>query len=132
MTVSSLTILNMLKSPYPHFSESEFQRCTPKCSSLDMSAAFMERLERFRETVAQPIYLNSAFRSMSWEATHNRSGSSMHTRGRAVDIQCRSNQERLKFVRAAIACGFNGIGIGRNYIHLDDRADCSNPCMWLY
>ena len=122
----------MTKSPYPHFSESEFQRCSPACYWSDMSAAFMKRLERFREIVACPVYLNSAFRSSAYEIQHGRTGSSMHTFGRAVDIRCRSNQERLKFIRAAIECGFNGIGIGYNYIHLDDRDDCMNPCMWLY
>lgn len=122
----------MYKSPYPHFAESEFQRCSPSCHWSDMSAAFMERLERFREIVAQPIYLNSAFRSMAWEESHHRSTTSMHTRGRAVDIRCTTNQQRLKFIRAALECGFNGIGIGRNYIHIDDRDSDMNPCMWLY
>lgn len=122
----------MIKSPYPHFSEAEFQRCNPPCHSSDMSAAFMKRLERFREIVACPVYLNSAFRSSSWEISRGRSGSSRHTFGRAVDIRCTSNRERLKFIRAAIECGFNGIGLGYNYIHLDDRDECNNPCMWLY
>ena len=97
-----------------------------------MSASFMKRLEQFRELVDCPIYLNSAFRSSAYEIQHGRTGTSMHTFGRAVDIRCTTSQDRLKFIRAALDCGFNGIGIGYNYIHLDDRADCMNPCMWLY
>lgn len=95
-----------------------------------MSDKFMQRLERCRELADIPFILNSAFRSMAWESSHGRSGASMHTLGRAVDIRCYSNQDRLKIISAALECGFVRIGIGPNFIHLDDGD--GNPCIWTY
>lgn len=120
----------MEKSPYLHFSAVEFEKCVPRCKFYDMDAAFMKKLERCREIAAVPFYLNSAFRSGAWEISHGRNGNSMHTLGRAVDIRCSSNQDRLKIIKAALEVGFVRIGVGPNFIHLDDST--LNPCIWTY
>lgn len=117
-------------SPYPHFTAEEFARCNPSCKWSDMSEVFMNRLERCRELADIPFILNSAFRSVAWEQSHGRSGNSLHTFGHAVDIRCFSPQDRLKIVKAALECGFVRIGIGPNFVHLDDGS--SNPCIWHY
>ena len=120
----------MFISPYPHFSAEEFKKCVPPCNWNDMSPAFMQRLERCREIAGIPFILNSALRSVAWEVSHGRSGNSLHTFGRAVDIRCYSNQDRYKIITSALKCGFVRIGIGPNYIHLDDGQ--GNPCIWHY
>lgn len=120
----------MDKSPFVHFSAEEFEKCVPKCKYYDMDLTFMAKLERCREIASIPFYLNSAFRSGAWEISHGRSGSSMHTLGRAVDIRCSSNQDRLKIIKAALEVGFVRIGVGPNFIHLDDST--LNPCIWTY
>lgn len=120
----------MSKSIYPHFSAEEFEQCVPPCKWIDMSVKFMNTLEKVRELAGIPFYLNSAFRSAAYENEHGRSGTSMHTFGRAVDIRCNTSQERYKIVDAALKCGIVRIGIGPNFIHLDNGTN--NPCVWTY
>lgn len=76
-----------------------------------------------------PFRLNSAYRSKAYELLHLRSGKSMHTKGRAVDIKCTDVISRYRIIAAASIVGLRGIGIAKTFIHLDDR---DVPCTWLY
>lgn len=107
---------------YKYFTESEFARLSPSCSLANMSPDFMNRLDYARELYGKPIVLNCAYRSVSWDKLHGRSGHGYHTFGRAVDIKCTSSQERFALVKALLDAGFTGIGLYGSFIHVDDRA----------
>lgn len=111
----------MDSSKYPNFSEKEFKNCVPSCSLSDMNEEFMDRLQTARTIAGCPFKLNSAFRSVAYEKSKKRTGKSMHTLGRAVDIKCVDAGSRYRIVESLIASGFNGIGIGNTFIHVDDR-----------
>lgn len=96
----------------------------------DMSPSFMNRLQTARDLAGVPFYVSSAFRSRSYEHKKGRSGLSMHVYGRAIDLRCSDSSTRYRIVEAAIKAGFNGIGIGKTFVHLDDRDD--NKFIWLY
>lgn len=114
-----------------YFTPEEFYKCTPSCSIDDMRPFFMSRLEMARELAGIPFVLNSAYRSVDWEKQHNRTGTSSHCKGVAVDVRCFESDKRYKIVRAALAAGFRRIGIARNFVHLD--LDSSKPSsIWLY
>lgn len=113
-----------------YFKEMEFLRASPSCHLEDMNMRFMHRLDKLRELCNFPLVVNSAYRSRDYELSKKRSGTSWHCKGRAIDIRCDDSWKRYMIVRNAIKLGFNGIGIGKNYIHLDDR-DVS-PCIWHY
>ena len=117
----------MMKIDY--FSESEFERCVPKCKKSDMDSHFMERLNRARRLAGIPFILNSAFRTVEHEKLMNRTGNSMHTKGRAVDIRCLDGNSRAVILEALLKVGFHGIGISNTFIHVDDRQIQS---IWLY
>lgn len=117
----------MIKCDY--FSESEFERCVPKCKKSDMDSKFMERLNRARRVAGLPFVLNSAFRTVEHEKLMNRTGNSYHTKGRAVDIRCLDSNSRAVIVAALIRVGFHGIGISNTFIHVDDR---QFKTIWLY
>lgn len=118
-----------MKSRWPNFSEKDFKWATPTCCLSDMDEAFMNRLQTARDIAGVPFKINSAYRSPEWEKFKNRSGNSMHCLGRAVDISCRDSKSRLEILNALLQAGFNGIGIGRTFIHADDRYD---RMIWLY
>ena len=116
-------------SRWPNFDEKEFRWATPTCSLSDMDATFMDRLQTARDIAGVPFKVNSAYRSVDWEKYKNRSGNSMHCLGRAIDISCRDSKQRHVILNALLQAGFNGIGIGRTFIHVDDRGD---KMIWLY
>lgn len=118
-----------MPSKYPHFSEEEFSACVPPCFSYSMNDKFMRRLEAAREYANVPFILNCAFRSKHWDVSHGRSGNSYHTKGRAVDIKCTDSHLRGVIVHSLLAHGFRGIGIAKNYIHVDDREEF---CLFHY
>ena len=120
----------MKKAKY--FKDSEFRACVPSCSIDDMEQSTLDRLDIARELAGIPFVLNSAYRSVEWEISKGRSGEGAHTEGRAVDIRCNSNANRLKIVSALIQAGFNRIGIGKTYIHADDSPNRTQNVMWHY
>ena len=115
-----------------YFSPAEFRRCTPSCTIEQMDPAFLDQLDRFREFVGIPLALSCAYRSRRWELSRGRTGSSAHTKGKAVDIVCNASATRWKIVSAAIAFGFRRIGIGKTFIHLDNDDSLPQQVMWHY
>lgn len=115
-----------------HFNESEFRACTPSCSLQNMKQGTMNRLDKAREIAGIPFVLNSAYRSVAWEKSKGRTGTGAHTLGRAVDVRCNTSQNRMKIVRAALQAGFNRIGIGKTYVHLDDDLSLPQQVIWHY
>lgn len=114
---------------YEFFKPEEFTRCNPSCTMGQMNPEFMEQLVRARSLAGIPFRLSSAYRSVSYELKHHRSGTSFHTQGRAVDILCTNSWERYCIIEALIKIGFRGIGIAQNFIHIDNR---DKVCIWTY
>lgn len=115
-----------------HFTEGEFQKCSPSCSLQDMEQETIDKLDAARDKAGIPFVLNSAYRSVEHEKKQGRAGTSSHTLGRAVDIRCNTSTNRMKIVRACLEAGFTRIGIGKNYVHVDDSPTHSQDVMWHY
>ena len=120
----------MIKSKY--FSESEFKRCTPACSLQDMKQEFMTRMDRVRERAGIPLVINSAYRSVAYEKTKGRAGTSAHTLGLALDIRCTSDRNRSLIIKALILEGFTRIGVSKTFIHADTSQGHTQQVTWLY
>ena len=110
-----------------YFSDEEFKRATPACSLSDMDEDFMLHLDECRHFAGIPFVINSAYRSVSYEKSKGRSGNSMHTKGLAVDIRCRTNAERYRILASLLVAGFHRIGIGSSFIHVDAGYPDSQP-----
>lgn len=116
-----------------NFRSEEFQcRCGSCPGSKDpmMDVAFIMKLQKMRNLYSKPIRITSGYRC----PTHNRNicgnPSSKHLQGIAADLFALSASEKFWLVRYAIEAGFAGIGVGRDFIHVDDRAGA--PVMWTY
>lgn len=122
----------MAKITAKYFTEAEFRRCTPPCSLQDMRQELMTRLDNARQMAGIPFVLNSAYRSVAYEKTKGRAGTSSHCKGLAVDIRCNSDANRWKVVAALMDNGFTRIGIGRTYVHADLDPDKTQRVIWHY
>lgn len=120
----------MYKSKY--FSEGEFNRCVPSCSISDMDDEFMELLDRVRELAGIPFYITCGYRSVQWDKSKGRSGNSAHCRGKAVDIKYKSSMDAYKIISSAIELGIKRIGVGSNFIHLDNDNSLPQGVIWNY
>ena len=115
-----------------HFEESEFNRCIPSCSMEDMDNEFLNLLDKLREKCGFPIIISCAYRSKEWDLKKGRSGNSAHTKGKAVDIICKNSSIAYAIVKNAIELGIKRIGIGRNYIHIDNDDSLPQNVLWTY
>lgn len=115
---------------FRYFKPSEFKDCYPSCSIEDMDEDFMSRLDDARTLCAFPFVLNSAYRSVEYEHSKGRKGTSSHCKGCAVDISCLTSVYRLQMILALLSVGFRRIGIYPTFIHVD--SDVSKPASLWY
>lgn len=115
-----------------HFSEVEFMRCTPSCSLQDMDQRIIDMWDAVRDMTGIPLKLNSAYRSVKYELSKGRTGTSAHSLGKAMDIACVNSNTRWRIVSAMIAVGFTRIGIGNTFIHGDCSRRHTQNVIWTY
>lgn len=101
------------------FEEVEFARCTPPCELSDMDERLIRKLDEAREIAKFPFVLNSAYRSVQYEKSKGRNGTSSHTKGLAVDLSCGSSFVRFHMLNALIKVGFRRIGVYPTFLHVD-------------
>ena len=118
----------MTKSKY--FAEREFQRCTPPCSLRDMRQDSVDKFDKARQLAGIPFVINSAYRSVDYEESKERAGTSAHTLGRAMDIRCNDPKNRFKIVNALLKAGFNRIGVYDTFIHADNSTTHEQDVIW--
>ena len=110
-----------------YFTDDEL-KC-PCCGKCNMDKEFMARLNHARERAMVPFVLTSGYRCEK----HNDevgSKSTNHTKGKAVDIVCRTAGRRYMMVQELINAGIKGIGIGSTFIHTDTNRELG--VIWLY
>ena len=113
-----------------YFSRKELQ-CPCGCNQCDMDDMFLERLDMLRYRFNQPIRLNSAYRCEKHNESVGGVPNSSHTKGLAVDIRA-GTQEKYFILKHALALGFQGVGIAKTFIHLDDKLESPRPNVWTY
>lgn len=118
-------------SGYRFFKPWEFECAVPRCDISDMDSSFLTMLDNARAFAGVPFKINSAFRSVEYELSKGRTGTSSHCKGCAVDIACTDSRKRYLIVNSLVSAGFNRIGINKTYIHVDSDSD-KRPSIWLY
>lgn len=114
-----------------NYFELKEQYC-PCCKGGRFASDFLDRLNRAREHAGIPFIVNSGFRCEKHNKEVGGSPMSSHLVGCACDIRTLDNYTRFKVLEALLHVGFCRIGIGKDYIHVDD--DFTKPQMvcWLY
>jgi len=114
---------------YRYFSLDEFKCRETGENKIDPT--FVECLDHLRDVVGFPFVITSGYRSPNHSVEKNKPGGpGMHSKGIAADIKVSNGAQRFILVRAAIDMGFKGIGVEKDFIHVDLRD--TDPVLWTY
>jgi len=110
--------INYIKIAY-FFNLKEFE--CPCCKKVMLHSNLLSKLIKLRDLIKEPLYINSGFRCIIENKKVGGVDNSFHLIGMAVDVSVRtiSIQELLYFAEAQ---KFGGIGIYKNFLHLDIRS----------
>ena len=131
--VKSLVTQVEEEAPCNYFSEKEL-KCSCGCNAIDMEEKFLTMLNRARQIDGKPWKINSAYRCSKHNASVGGKKTSAHLHGCAVDISAPTSARKFAIVSAAMQAGFNRIGVGSNFVHLDSDTSAGHPAnvLWTY
>lgn len=121
-----VTVDNVDKSlwVWKNFKPSEI--ACPCCGELspndELSPFFidsMNKIQKFRDLLSEPVVLNSAHRCVKHNADPKVGGekTSMHLQI-AFDIRC-AKKDQSEYIKLLDAAGFSGIGLYNSFVHAD-------------
>ncbi len=140
-----------------YFKEKEL--ACPCCDQNNFSPDLLETLNRMREMLMAPLFLNSAYRCTQHDLnihltklikkresrviTFNeyeelidievkKQRTSSHIKGLATDLRVNGSNQRFMIVNVAREYGINRIGIAKTFIHVDKDIDKPQNLIWLY
>lgn len=100
---------------WPDFTAAEI--CCSHCGELYVDPDALSAIQRMRDTLGEPLTLNSAHRCAVHNAEVGGKPNSMHLK-LAFDVALEKH-DPWAFFTAALKAGFTGIGFDRQYLHLD-------------
>lgn len=113
-----------------NFRRSEFA-CKCGCGADYINKDFVELLQIIRDYIDDTMIITSGVRCIDYNARQkNSSPTSKHLIGIAADIAIPDSHTRYLIISKAIELGIIGIGVGKNFVHLDYRR--SGPRLWTY
>ena len=115
-------------SDFKYFKRDEFA-CS-ETGGNEIKDDFVLDLDDLREVCGFPFVITSGYRAPehSIEAAKDEPG--QHTTGHCADIAVANGRQRFTLVSEALKAGFTGIGVGKDFVHLDQRNGI--PVMWTY
>lgn len=109
-----------------------FSGCAPASKIEDLNPRFVEKLIFAQKYAGFQFTINSAYRSQGYEREKGRKGDSSHCKGLAVDISTCDSHTRFKVVLACAFANICRIGIGKNFVHVDDDETKAHPIIFHY
>lgn len=104
------------------------------CGTGKLAPDFLFKLNAAREIAGIPFVLNSAFRCPKHNKEVGGTENSAHLVGCAADIRILNNWERYVILKALFdhEVKLHRIGIGRDFIHVDDDFTKPSQVCYLY
>ena len=96
----------------------------------EMSTEFIERLDGLRSVCGFPFIVTSGYRSPNHSIEAKKEQPGQHAQGIAADIKVVGGAQRRLLVEKALEMGFTGVGVDKNFIHVDIRT--TTPVLWVY
>lgn len=118
-----------------HFQSKEFNCPCSKCDKLVINTDLIDLLEKIRDIVQNPIKINSGYRCANYQQElrdrgyETSLGTSSHEMGNAADLAI-IGYNGIQLEGIARNAGFKAVGVGKDFIHVDLRADKDRR--WLY
>jgi len=113
---------------YKYFTLEEFN--CQETGENRMDSEFIRALDILREKCGFPFVITSGYRSPSHSIEAAKTTPGQHAQGIAADIAVSNGVQRMAIVSNAIALGFTGIGVGKDFVHVDLRK--TTAVMWVY
>lgn len=113
------------------FTEEEFS-CGCGCGSNDMDDSLLIRLQSGRTLAGIPFIISSGYRCEEHNKEVGGKWDSSHLSGFAVDIAYPNSYDMLVILRAVLDIGFQRVGIGKDFIHVDNDPFKPGDIMWTY
>jgi zinc D-Ala-D-Ala carboxypeptidase len=120
-----------------HFLAREFTcKCDGLCDhSVAISPHIVQKLDIIRDRLGRPLTIVSGTRCERYNRKVGGKEHSAHVPKNGVsfaaDIRCPDSAFRFIFLAAALPM-FHRIGIGKDFIHVDDDPELPANVMWLY
>ena len=95
-----------------------------------MEKDFLSKLDALREYCGFPFVITSGYRSPDHPLEAIKEIPGTHAQGIAADIKITNAAHRYAIIREALSMGFTGIGVARDFIHVDTRGTA--PVIWTY
>ena len=120
-----------------YFTPKEFTcKCQGFCDHPSViSMDVVTKLDNIRELIGKPITIVSATRCERYNRKFGGKARSSHVPrdgvSHAADVACLDSAFRFAFLTAAIPM-FNRIGIGKDFIHVDDDPELPRNVVWRY
>lgn len=114
------------------FNYSEFDSPDEPGSGNNMDQDFLEMLDEARSRAGVPFAITSGYRSEEHNASVGGQRDSSHLKGCAADIVAYTSRDRFLIVTALLEAGFDRIGIGEDFIHVDSDWEKAGNLVWTY
>ena len=124
-----------MKKLTDHFHEKEFACKCGACDSIGvLKKSFIAKLELARVEAGVSFHITSGVRCRAYNATKHIGGvaSSAHVKGNAGDISTPDSRTKFKVIKALLSVGFKRIGIGSNFVHVDNDQSKDQQVIWVY
>lgn len=115
-----------------YFNYEEFDSPDIQGSGQMMDKKILEMLDEVRYLYGKPIVINSGYRTIRHNDKVGGKPSSSHLKGLAVDISATTSLQRGALLPILRMVGFNRIGIGKSFIHVDIDTDKVQNVTWVY
>lgn len=127
----------LTKTFHKYFQLYEFDSPDQRGTAENMDIHFLNKLAAARDHAQIPFVITSGFRTFKHNQQliakgYKASPNSSHLKGLAADIQATTNYQRFVVIKSLCLAGFDRIGIGKNFIHVDADPDKVNNIAWLY
>jgi len=114
------------------FSFAEFT-CRCGCGTVDVDKKFLAKLEMARQIANIPFIVTSGTRCIAHNNAVGGVDDSAHLPPtHACDIYIGNSSDRYVTLISLIRVGFKRIGIGVNFIHVDDDMTKPDELVWVY
>ena len=90
----------------------------------------LDKLQAIRNSVNRPLIITSAYRCSQHPNEISKTKAGTHSQGIAFDIAVSNGAERYQLIAQGLLHGATGIGVDKNFIHLDFRGTI--PVVWTY
>ncbi|MBU1067679.1 peptidase M15 [Patescibacteria group bacterium] len=104
----------------------------PCCGENRIDLRIENLFDQLEALAGEKLMITSGCRCEAHNRAVGGANTSSHLAGLAVDISCKLSYLRFRIVGAAIRLGFNRIGIGKNFIHLDIDSAKAARVIWMY